>query len=92
MIFKDSRYADGKIVQEYQPNTNTYQIGVYRTFPFGTARFSVYTWREEDRIDLIAKAFLGSPHLWWKIMDYNPEVINPFSIKVGTLIRIPNVQ
>ena len=45
---------------------------------------------EQDRIDQVAKKFLGYSHLWWKIMDFNPETINPLDIAPGTVIRIPN--
>jgi len=33
---------------------------------------------------------LGLPEYWWQIMDFNPEIINPFTITSGTYIRIPN--
>lgn len=91
MIFKDSRYATGNITKAYRPANDDYQVVVYRTFPTVKSRYSVYTWKEQDRIDLVAKQFLGAPNLWWKIMDFNPEVINPFDISPGTTLRIPNV-
>ena len=91
MIFKDSRYATGNITREYRPGYGDYQVVVYREFPADKARYYVYTWKEQDRIDLVAKRLLGSPSLWWKIMDFNPEVLNPFNISVGTSLRIPNV-
>lgn len=92
MIFKDSRYATGLVSQQYRPQTGTYQTTVNRVFSYGKASYSVYVWKEKDRIDLVTEKFLGTPHLWWKVMDYNPEIINPFDIAVGTSIRIPNVQ
>jgi hypothetical protein len=28
--------------------------------------------------------------LWWRILDVNPEIINPQEITPGTQLRIPN--
>ncbi len=91
MIYSDSRYAKGLITKAEDPRTGTYRLGVYRKFPKARASFYTYTWMEGDRIDLISNALLGSPTFWWKIMDFNPEIINPFNIPVGTTIRIPSV-
>jgi nucleoid-associated protein YgaU len=52
----------------------------------------MYTWQESDRIELVAYRFFKTPAVWWKIMDYNPEIGNPFDIPVGTVLRIPNVR
>jgi len=38
----------------------------------------------------LAKKFLGNSSLWWKILDINPEIINPQDISAGTQLRIPN--
>jgi hypothetical protein len=61
-----------------------------RQFPAAVAQFTYYTWTQRDRIDLIADRFLGDPSLWWVIMDFNPEQLNPMTIPVGALLRIPN--
>ena len=90
MIYSDSRYATGKVIVANDPRNNTYPTAVYRTFPTAKSGFYYYTWVENDRIDLIANEFLGSPESWWKIMDFNPEIIDPFDIQVGTVVRIPN--
>jgi nucleoid-associated protein YgaU len=42
-----------------------------------------------DRIDYLASIYLGSAVLWWKILDVNPEINNPFNIAPGTVLRIP---
>jgi hypothetical protein len=61
-----------------------------RSFPVQKSKFYHYTWVEKDRIDILAEEFLGSPDLWWVIMDFNPELIDPFDIAVGTVLRIPS--
>lgn len=91
MIFRDSRYATGTITKEYKPNKEMWEVTVYRNFTDERARFFFYVWKEKDRIDLIAGEFLGGTDLWWKIMDFNPEHLNPFDIPVGSTLRIPYV-
>lgn len=91
MIYSDSRYADGNVTKVQDPRNNIYRLAVYRKFPKARAQFYFYTWVEGDRIDRIASDLLGSPTFWWKIMDFNPEIIDPFSIPIGTTLRIPSV-
>jgi hypothetical protein len=88
MIYVDSRYADGNVTQ-IETNAGS-SIAVFREFPTDVSVYYLYSWREKDRIDLVANTLLGSPDLWWRIMDFNPEIINPFVISVGTLLRIPS--
>jgi len=90
MIFTDSRYSTGDIMYANDSRSGTNCIMVNRVFPTGGQKFSTYIWTSEDRIDLIAYQFYGSAELWWRIMDINPEISNPFSIAPGTVIRIPN--
>ena len=91
MIFADSRYSNGNVTKVQDPRTDTYRLAVYRKFPSSKASFYYYTWVENDRIDKVATDLLGSPTFWWKIMDFNPEYIDPFSIPIGADIRIPSV-
>jgi hypothetical protein len=88
MIYVDSRYADGNVIS-IETNAGP-SIAVLREFPTDSSRFYSYVWKEKDRIDLVANSLLGSPSLWWEIMDFNPEIINPFSIPVGSVLRIPS--
>jgi hypothetical protein len=91
MIYADSRYAKGLITKVQDPRNDVYRLAVYRKFPTARAQFYWYTWVQGDRIDIVASELLGSPNFWWKIMDFNPEIIDPFSIPVGTILRIPSV-
>jgi hypothetical protein len=90
MIYSDSRYANGELFYSYNPRVNEYSATVFRKFPDKSADFFFYEWKEEDRIDLVAKRFFGTAFKWWDIMDYNPEMMDPMSIPPGTLIRIPS--
>ena len=91
MNYADRRYAKGLVVKSEDPRNSVYRLGVYRKFPKARAQFYWYTWVEGDRIDQIASNLLGNPAFWWRIMDYNPEIIDPFSIPIGTTLRIPSV-
>jgi hypothetical protein len=90
MIYTNSRYADGAVLKALDPRTDEYRLSVYRVFPKQKSEFYLYTWVQGDRIDLVANLTLGSPSFWWKIMDLNPEIIDPFDIPINTTIRIPS--
>jgi hypothetical protein len=91
MIYSDSRYATGLVLRAEDPRSGSFKTAVYRKFPNIKAQFYYYTWVEGDRIDRVSTDLLGSPSLWWRIMDLNPEIIDPFSIPLGTTLRIPSV-
>lgn len=89
MIFTDSRYASGTLSKSINPTTNKYHLNVVRNFPSEGSRYYYYQWKEKDRADTVAFKTLGSSNYWWRIMDYNPEIIDPFNIPVGAVLRIP---
>jgi hypothetical protein len=90
MIFLDSRYVDGKLFKAWHAGKQEYHLTVFREWPTSFQAYFIYEWVENDRLDLLATKFLGSPSLWWKILDLNPEVIDPFGITPGTQLRMPN--
>lgn len=90
MIFLDSRYADGLLYKAYDSRTGKYQLAVERTWPSYVSSFFWHYWVETDRLDNLALRYVGKSNLWWRIMDINPEIVDPFSIAPGTPIRIPN--
>ena len=90
MIFSDSRYATGRLFKAWDARKSQYNLTVTRTFPSYTTAFFFYEWVEGDRLDIIANKFLGNSNRWWEIMDLNPEHVDPYSIEIGTQIRIPN--
>ena len=89
-IYLDSRYADGALFKGRDARNDTYVTTVFRAWPTNYKQVTVYEVKEVDRIEDIAVRYLGNPSLWWKIMDLNPEVLDPFDIVPGTLLRIPN--
>jgi hypothetical protein len=89
MIYADSRYASGFAYRTYDARRDANLITVRRSFPRETSSFFYVTWREGDRMESIAYEVLGSSSLWWRIMDYNPEILDAINIPVGSLIRVP---
>lgn len=89
MIYLDSRYSDGTLFIAQEPKSSDYVLTVFRTFPTYNIAYYWYEVTENDRIENIATKTLGKPHLWWQIMDINPEVLNPFELRPGLQLRIP---
>lgn len=48
-----------------------------------------YTWRAEDRVDLLAARVFGDETLWWVIGQANPEILDWLAVTPGTVVRIP---
>lgn len=91
-ITKLSRYYDGPLAQIPDKYTGSYNIAVYRKFEDqGTVSFFEYYWVDGDSLAGLANTHLKNPLLWWKIMEVNPEISDPFSIKPGDIVRIPYV-
>jgi hypothetical protein len=89
-VKRNSRYFDGPSQQLAHKNTGTYNWTVYRAFPGAVQiKYIDYTWVAGDRMDYLAAVYLGDSRLWWRIMDINPTIEDPFNIPYGTVIRIP---
>jgi phage tail protein X len=89
MIFESSRYANSRIYKAHDARTDLYQITVARIFPTAQAEYYTYTWKETDRIDVLAQRVYSTSDAWHKIMDYNPEIADALNIAPGTQIRLP---
>jgi prophage DNA circulation protein len=89
VIYLDSRYADATLAKAENARTNNYSVTVYRVFPTYVVSYFLYTWVATDRWDLIGNKFLNNSEYWWQILDINPEIVDPFNMEPGTLIRIP---
>jgi hypothetical protein len=88
-IYLDSRYADGALFMAQEPKSGNYMLSIFRTFPTYNIPYYGYEVTEHDRIENIATKTLGNPNLWWQIMDINPDVLDPFTLKPGLQLRIP---
>lgn len=92
-ITRLSRYYTGPLAQIPDKYTGDYNIAVFRQFDDqGKVSYFDYTWVVGDTLSLIANKYLGNPILWWRILEINPEITDPFSIIPGQTIRVPYVS
>lgn len=92
MIYLNSRYADSEITYILDSRSGISRAAVLRSIPEqeDTQQYGfVYYWRDGDRLDLLAYRMYGASADWWKILDANPDIVNPLQIEPGTSIRIP---
>lgn len=91
-INSDSRYVNGDVITV--PLTDgTHNLAVFAT-PVNTSGMQVFfrLTVAGDRFDRLANEVLGDPTKWWVLADLNPEVLFPFDLRPGTMIRIPVVE
>ena len=90
MIERTSRYYDGPLAQTIDKTTGQYVISVFRKFPSTIqVRYISYVWKEGDNLSAISKKYGSGATFWWEIMEINPEILDPFVIIPGTILRIP---
>lgn len=92
MIYLRSRYAESEVEYILDSRTGISQATVLREpldQELAEQYGRVYYWREGDRLDYLAYQFFDNSLEWWRILDANPEILNPSQIKSGTAIRIP---
>lgn len=88
MIFVNSRYETAPVSYVLDPKARETRPTVMRPYrPLRSEKF--YIWRSGDRIDILAQQRYGKADLWWQIMDANPGIIDPNSIRPGTVLRVP---
>ena len=55
-----------------------------------SGRYSLYTLKEGDTIEILANKLLGDPSRYWEIADMNPQVKFQWDLVPGDSIRIPS--
>ena len=89
MIYLNSRYASVPLTPATDSRTSVVTPTVYRFRPAGAVKaYQSYTWREGDRIDVLAARFYADATQWWRILDDNPHVVDPSNITPGTVLRV----
>jgi hypothetical protein len=73
------------------PRDGTAHRFVMRSFPINTRKeaYTVYTWVEGDRLDIVGSKYFADPTQYWRILDANPDILDPMGISPGQQIRIP---
>lgn len=53
--------------------------------------YHLITIEDENRLDMIALSYYGTPRYWWVIALAN-NIIDPFDVPKGTELRIPLIE
>ena len=90
MIENVSRYYDGPIFQVPHKYTGVYTIAVFRKFPASTkVNYIEHVWEYGDSLAALSEHYGDGAKYWWEILEINPNILSPFDIKPGQVIRIP---
>lgn len=84
MTDRSSRHADGATYR-VTPDVELL-VPRMRTRPPAVRQ---HTARASDRLDLLAAAYLGDPHLFWRIADANPATGLDRVVEPGRTLDIP---
>jgi len=90
MIERVSRYYNGPLLQTKDKSTGEYVISVLRAFPQSKElRYILYTWKDGDTLAAISEQYGVGAKYWWEIMEINPDILDPFDIAPGTILKVP---
>jgi phage tail protein X len=86
-IYQSSRYINTGL---YLKKGDTPIFGIRKRYNFDLVDAMFYTWIQGDTLDGLAyKQYGGNPHLWWAILDANPQYQSELDIKNGDVLVIP---
>jgi hypothetical protein len=89
-IERVSRYYDGPLSQTQHKYTEEYIISVYRKFKDKPGiKYIQHVWEEGDTFAHLAEMHGIGAKYWWEILDINPEILDPFYVVPGTIVRVP---
>jgi nucleoid-associated protein YgaU len=92
MINSTSRYENGSFGKVVDPRSLEETTYVNRRYTVNSpVQYWKYTFKDGDRLDIMASMLFGDSTRWHNIMDINPSIDDPFAIKPGTVLRIPRV-
>jgi nucleoid-associated protein YgaU len=86
-VYRDSRYTK---TPAYVRNGSTLILSIRNRNYFDVSKATFYTVVQGDTIDGIAYKQYGNAHLWWAIMDANPQYQSEIEINPGDVIIIPS--
>lgn len=89
MIFIGSRYQPARVSYMLDGRTGSTRPTVLRGRVATTPSNEVTRWDYGARIDIYGSALFNDPEQWWRVMDANPEILDPASMQPGTPLRIP---
>lgn len=89
MIHLGSRYQNVPVVYMLDGRTGGTRPTVMRGNAdiTGSSTMSSF-WTDSSRLDVVGSHLYDDPEQWWRVMDLNPEILDPLSLVAGTLLRV----
>lgn len=88
MIYLGSRYETAEVQYVLDGRALTTRPTVMRGALTQTPAQIIYRWVEDDRVDLLGQRYAGRPDEWWRVLDLNPELIDPLSAVPGQSVTV----
>lgn len=86
-----SRYSPYRRIVEKDNNIVTETFNSTSIVENENDQFYTVDITTENRLDIISTNFYGNPTYWWILAMAN-NIIDPFDVPIGTLIRIPLLE
>lgn len=92
MIYIGSRYEKQPVFFTMDARSGSTRPTVVRSYARprrSTTPTESVRWQEGARIDRVSEALFGASDRWWRLMDANPDILDPMTITAGTSVIIP---
>ena len=91
-IFSGSRYKNSVVDYFTKAEYGSATPVVFYSFDaLDSISFFTHIYNPNETLHSLSQKYFRRPDLWWTILEYNPEIVDFFSIPAGTTIRIPSV-
>lgn len=92
-VYKGSRYSLSSTYPMVSSNGAVVTVLGSRNDEIKTDKTDlVHIVQQGDRLDLLARDYLGDPQLGWVILDSNPTIMSEAEIVPGTRLVIPSMH
>lgn len=91
-INQGSRYEKSTVdYLSKTPYGSANPIVFYKFDTMENTSYSYHMYVKGETLYGLSNRYYNRPDLWWVITEYNPEIVDFFSIPAGTPLRIPRV-
>lgn len=90
MIYIGSRYQSTPVQYVLDGRTGRTRPTIIRgNSDVAATSTRVTKWEDGMRLDIVASSVFNDSEKWWRIMDQNPDILDPMSFVAGTTLRVP---
>lgn len=90
MIYIGSRYQTTPVFYMLDGRTGRTRPTILRdNADVAPTSSRVTKWEDGMRLDIVASSIYNDPEKWWRVMDQNPDILDPMSFVAGTTLRVP---